>query len=124
MQEATDFADFWNYFFDYFGEQDWFSDASVRIHEKNLEERFAQCAGFVTGKTSIKVKRALLLEIPGQDFVHGTMHFDGKIACVTFFRDIDTGILSVATPGETMTRFLRFSPPKLERLKMATAVAM
>jgi hypothetical protein len=106
LTAAGSFADVMEYFFDHFGENPEFTALGKQVKSpfmnavvQRLGEQFLGPGVRVTGKRFVLLKK--------QRFLHGAVQFDGRLAVLFFFKDIDMGLLCCQIGAES--RFARFT---------------
>jgi hypothetical protein len=68
----------------------------------------------------VSVTQALLIEVPGRGFIHGSGWIDGQMMGVFYFPDLGVGMLSVCRSGGD-TLMARFGAVTVVREKQSTS---
>ncbi len=116
LLNGKDFGEIYTYFLDHFGESEEFMRLGVRVRHPALEAIYTQILGQVF-KREIDVKQLLLSHLPEQGFVHGSGVFQGEMACVIYFEDVNAGLIVITSPFQSKdTKFIRFSMKQRSRI--------
>ncbi|MCP4702432.1 MAG: hypothetical protein GY862_37065 [Gammaproteobacteria bacterium] len=111
---AQDFDDPWNYFFEEFGMNPAFMRVGTQTKNAVLS-KIVETVGREISYGKGKISNLLLVEIKEHQFIHGAGFFQGKMATVIYFSDIDMGLFAVMSDGPGHNIFLaRFSSVKME----------
>ncbi len=116
IMTGKDFSKIFNYFFDHFGENRAFMDASVPSAPQDNEmlTQLLEHIGRAVFKTNkVRVDVMGLLKIAEYDFVHGGVIINGHMGTVLYCEDAQKGILGLASPKDGNTQFVRFSAEML-----------
>ena len=104
----------WEYFFNHFGDDPTFLNFGSKI-EDYLLETVIEKIGEKLLCQDVRVSNLLLTKIPEYNFIHGACFIQDKLTSIIFFKDIDTGLLSIV---RSMSSFeisiVRFSSIKIE----------
>jgi hypothetical protein len=109
LHEAKRFADVWDYFLTYFGEDPEFIALSQRAGDPFLEGVLAVVGEQLFGRP-VELTDMLLTRIPEHGFIHGAVQLGGKPASEIYFEEIHKGVLAVIwsfSPPET--KYVRFT---------------
>ncbi len=108
MMTAPDYAAVMHTFMDVFGEEDEFFSLGRRTREPLLEQVMKLAAEQALARP-VTLRRVTLIEIPEHAFVHGALNVNDSMAMVLFFRDVFTGVMSIANPFVSdNVQFIRF----------------
>ena len=98
------------YFFDNFGEDPEFFDHSKACKNMLLESVIQHIGGrLVAAKRPVSLQRLSMLNIPGQQFYHGSCTIKGQQVAFIYFDDIKTGCLGMVSSLSDPMQFVRFS---------------
>ena len=119
IMTGKDFSEIFHYFFDHFGENVAFIDASVPTPPEDNEmllQLLAHIAKAVFKTNTARLDRLSLLKIAEYDFVHGGFVINGRMGTALYCEDAQKGLLALAPakPGGE-TQFIRFSAEMLPR---------
>ena len=129
LQTATDFSDVFTYFFDNVSDDPEMMDRGHPVERHVLKQVLTHVAqAMLLNGPRLYLKRAMLIYLPDQEFIHGPLEFKGHMANMFYFEDIDLGMLAlISTPPKGDTLFARFSckgtfpgSPDLEELSVAS----
>src|SRR5262245_19566334 len=90
LVQAKNFTEVWQYFFDQFGEDPAFIALGERTEHPFLEAILVQIGKEMFGH-EVDLADVLLTRLPEQEFVHGGLTLDGRLANVIYFEDIQVG---------------------------------
>jgi hypothetical protein len=109
MAAAKEFSDVWNYFFDHFGCNPAFIQLGERVEHPFLQQVFIQvCAKLFP--SHVLMTRMLFTRLAEQQFIHGGLTINGRLASVLYFEDVQMGMMVVAPPHPgANTDYVRFS---------------
>src|SRR5262249_1237243 len=99
------------FFLTNFGEQPGFmrlGEGSGRV--PFLEQVLGEGGGQLFPKKAIPLGQMMLVRIPEDQFIHGTVTIEGRLASVLYFDDIHKGMLAIlwsVSPPET--KYVRFT---------------
>ena len=109
VQEAKDFSEPMNYFFDHFGDDPEFIGLGERVEEPFLEQVIRQVGSQLFGDKAA-VAGLLLTRLPEHGFVHGGFTLGGHLGNIFYFEDILLGLMAVVTTGPRgETKLMRFT---------------
>jgi len=115
IQAATEFNKPWHYFFDHLGENPEFLRIGIETQSPFLEAALAEIGKSVF-KAEASVSNLLMLEIEGQDFIHGGCLLQGRLTNFLFYKDINVGLVSVLMSLQTSEYlFIRFSGAEIKK---------
>jgi hypothetical protein len=113
---AEKFDDVWTYFFDEFGKDPEFMQLGEATEHPFLQQIFVQvCARLFP--SNVVLARMMFTRLPEQQFVHGGLTINGRLASVIYFEDVQLGMMLVAAPypgaNNDYVRFTgRMLPPR------------
>ena len=106
LQEATDFADIQEFFFDHIGEAPELTDVSTPVKAPLVEQALqAALNSMLVGP--VKIRQLLLLAVLPHQFLHGGFFANGRVGTVFYFENIHMGLACISQrSGQTlMARF-------------------
>ena len=117
------FADIFEYFYDHFGEDPAFFEASEPmepLEQELLLKLLGHIGGAVFKTDKVKLDNLRLLRVAEYDFIHGGFTMNGAMANVIYCSDLQKGIVVIHRPRQNpTTQFARFSaemlPPNLTK---------
>ena len=110
IEFAKDLGEVYTYFFDNFGENSEFLDASIPTQHELLQSIIEQIGKVMLGKNMMQIRSMRLQLISDYNFIHGSCVLDRHLATIIYFDDIKKGVLAVTNPQNmTKTEFYRFS---------------
>ena len=110
LAECTDFAVFWNFYFDNFAENREFINNGRLMTGERQRQILAEIALRVFGETSLALVNPMLIEHLESGAIHGTCMVKSKLMCILFFPDLDLGMAAFSEIyGKSRTDYCRFS---------------
>ncbi len=111
LVEATDFAEFQNYFFTNFVEKGDFKTLGRVLsapRARDLLQMIGEAYEASGGNSRFRLS-GTLIEIPEAGMIHGAFLVDGRVAAVVYFADIAMGMCSISSGSMTgQTTYMRF----------------
>ena len=110
LAACTDFAIFWNFYFDNFAENREFLNKGRLMTGERPRQILAEIALRVLGETSLALVNPMLVEHLESGAIHGTCMVKTKLMCILFFPDLDLGMAALSEIyGTGQTVYCRFS---------------
>ena len=117
IMTGTDFSEIFNYFFDHFGENIAFIDASLPTPPQDnpmLTQLLGRIGGALFKTNKVRLDDLHLLKIAEYNFIHGGFIMNGCMGTVLYCEDAQKGILAIHRPKEKMpSQFARFTAEML-----------
>lgn len=115
MVTCQDFKEVWNYFFDNLAENENFLNMGKKVNYDSLKTILEKIGQELLNKPKLKPTQFLLIGLLKQNFYHGAYFLDNKLVNFIFFKDIDKGMVAIASsPRSKEILFSRFSLTELK----------
>jgi len=116
MATETDFDQIYSYFFTYLGENKNFLKMGQPADNELLSQVLVQIAQAVTHTENIQLTQLMVYHLSNHDFWHGACLFNGYLATMFYFEDIDAGMLAIVGALKIgQTEIIRFSIERLHQ---------
>lgn len=110
LVNCKDFREAFNYFFDHFGENDQFLDMGQEVEYSELKQVLAKVGQLTIANHNANPSMFLIIKLKKHNFYHGAYFLDSRLVNFIFFKDIDKGMIAVASsPDSKRVLFARFS---------------
>ena len=106
-QTVKELSDFWDEFFD-ISETTHLIRNSEQVKHKPLQDIIEAVCQKILKKKVVKPK-IIMTRLEGTDFYHGGVNMMDRIGNFAYFKDIDLGMLALASPVHGETKIARFS---------------
>lgn len=110
LNEATDYGDVMNYFFDITEGTD-FNEMGRPKNNPNMMRIIHKSAEAILGKTLKSVDNPALIYVKKYNLYHGPCFINGQMGTIIYFAGIDRGMIALSQPnGETLCARLTTTP--------------
>lgn len=107
--QSREFSETVNYFYDHLAENDVFlsNEVCYRTQSEKLAVLLPAAVGMFLQNPRPRLSEAIILHLRGTPFYHGSFRADRFLGTFFYFEDIEMGMLTLNTPGDPNTHFLR-----------------